>query len=89
MMDSYNHFRIVAQVVTNEATYSSHWRRPIVSVLRVKEVVRERIGRTTSELPSVDAALQEGVLLGFWEMDFDPDDELDIVLLRKHHPDAL
>lgn len=88
-MENYAHFRIVAQVVTNEATYSFHWRRPVISVLCVKETVRERLGRTMGELPWVDAALQEGVLMGFWEMDFDPDDELDIVLVRKHHPDAL
>jgi len=87
-MDHYDQFRIVAQAVTTEATYSSHWRRQAVSVLRVKEAVRERIGCPTAEVPWVDAALQEGVILGFWEMDVDPDNEVDIILVRKRHADT-
>lgn len=81
-MDIYDHFRVVARAVTNHATYSPHRQARIISVPRVKDVVRQKIGNTAVGLPTVDAALEEGAQRGFWEMDFDHDNELDIVIVR-------
>ncbi|GLQ99032.1 hypothetical protein [Dyella mobilis] len=81
-MDIYDHFRIAARVVTNHSTYSPQRQVRIISVPRIKDVVRQKIRSVDTSLPMADAVLEESAQRGFWKMDFDQDDELDIVIVR-------
>ena len=81
-MDFHEHFRLVARVIREHSVFSRARDAWTISVPYLKAALQQQAVHSPFERPPVADILEEGVRLGFWEMDFDEEGQVDIVILN-------
>lgn len=81
-MDIHEHLRFVARTIKDHAVYSQAKDAWVISVPHLRAVLDQQPGNLPPELPTLDDVLEEGVCRDMWEMDFDHDSQMDILVIR-------
>ena len=74
-------FRVVEGVGKGNADYSETTGHRIISLHRLRVIYKERTGTWPLKLLSLQEAVEEGVRKGCWEMDYDEESDMDIIVL--------
>jgi hypothetical protein len=81
-MDLEERFSLIARAIKDHSTFSQPKSGWTISVLHLKAVLQPHTEQLSREPPSVEEILEQGVQIGLWEMDFDRESEMDIVVFR-------
>lgn len=81
-MDIQQHFRFIAQTIKSHLVYSPAKDAWTIAIPHLKTVLEQHPGPFPPGLPTLDDILEEGVCRGLWEMDFDYNSQVDIVVIR-------
>jgi len=80
-METDTFFHVVEDLVKGNATYSETTGHRIISLHRLRVIYKQRTGTWPLKLLSLQDAVEEGVRKGYWEMDYDEEADMDIIVL--------
>ena len=75
---------LMRRVMRRHATHSTPHAAWVISTAHFEYVFLMEKHHLPPQLASLQEVLEQGVTCGLWEMDIDPDEETDIVVLTKH-----
>jgi hypothetical protein len=81
-METDTFFHVVEDLVKSNADYSETTGRRIISLHRLRMIYKQRTGTWPRKLLSLQDAVEEGVRKGYWEMDYDEETDMDIIVLN-------
>ena len=80
-METDTFFHVVEELVKDNATYSDSTGHRIISLHRLRVIYKQRTGTWPLKLLSLQEAVEEGVRKGYWEMEYDEESDMDIIVL--------
>lgn len=81
-MGTTDQFNVVTRAITKYSVHSTDTNAWTISVPRLKDVLQELSAYSEFNQPALDDLLEEGVCRGFWTMDYDRQNGVDIVVMR-------
>jgi hypothetical protein len=74
-------FKTVEELIVNNARYSETLGHRVISLHRLRVIYKQQTGSWPLKLLSLQEAVEEGARTGRWEMEYDVEQEADIVVL--------
>lgn len=80
-METGTFFQMVEELIVRNASYSETIGHRFISLHHLRSIYKQRAESKPLDLPTLQDAVEEGVRRGYWEMEYDDESRLDIIVL--------